>query len=80
MQNIGKAPSQSFDLSDYDYDPSSPMPSDRAATNHEIAQGPSQPKDLAFPKNMKARKFLTAWYKRFNWIEYSKKTDKAFCF
>ena len=77
---MAKPPSQSFDLSDYDYDPSSPMPSDRAARNHVIAQGPCQPKDPAFPKDKKGRKFLTAWYERLNWIEYSKKTDKAFCF
>ena len=69
---------QSFDLSDYDYAPSSPMPSDRAARNHVIAQGPCQPKDPAFPKDKKGRKFLTVWYERFNWIEYSKKTDACF--
>ena len=50
---MAKAQSQSFDLSDYDYDPSSPLPSDRVARNHVIAQGPCQPKDPAFPKDRK---------------------------
>ena len=45
--------------------------------NHVMAQGPSQPKDAAFSKNKKGMKFLTAWYERFNWIEYSKKTESV---
>ena len=50
---MAKAPTQSFDLSEYDYDPSSPMPSDRAARNHVIAKGTCQPKDSDFPKTRK---------------------------
>jgi hypothetical protein len=75
---MAKAPTQSFDISDYDYDPSLPMPSDRAARNRVIEKGPCQPKDADFPKDKNGRRILAAWHERFSWIEYSKKTDKAF--
>ena len=77
------AESQSFDLSTYDYDPSSPIPSNRDARNYVISKGPCQPKDFTFPRNSNGRRFLTAWYENFKWLEYSKtdrQTDRAFCF
>ena len=44
-----------------------------------IAKGPCQPTDGTFPKNNNGRRFLTAWYEKFKWIEYSRKT-KLFAF
>jgi hypothetical protein len=52
---MAKAATQSFDLSDYDYDLSSPaMPSDRAARNHVIEKGSSLLLDLV---NLKMQTF-----------------------
>ena len=70
----------SLDLNVYENDPSSVVPSQRDARNHAIAKGPCQPQSGYFPKDKNNRKFLTAWYERFKWIEYSKKADKAYCF
>jgi hypothetical protein len=56
------------------------MPSDRAARDHVVAKGACQRADADFPKDKNGRRLPTAWYERFCWIEYSKKTDKAFCF
>ena len=68
------------DLRGYDYDPQTPLPVSRDAREHVIAKGPCQPKDCEFPKDKNGRKFLLNWYQKFKWLEYSKKTDKAFCF
>ena len=80
MAEAGKTPS--LILGSYDYDPSSLVPSQRDASNHVIEKGPYhyQPQSGHFPKDKNNRKFLTSWYERFKWIEYSKKTDKAYCF
>ena len=77
---MAEAQSQPLHLSTYDYDPSCPLPSNREARDHVIARGPCQPIDGHFPKNNNGRRFLTAWYEKLKWIEYSRKIDKAFCF
>ena len=77
---MAEAQSQPFDLSTYDYDPSCPLPSNREARDHVIARGPCQPINGHFPKKNNGRRFLTAWYEKFKWIEYSRRIDKAFWF
>ena len=72
--------SQPFDLSTYDYDPSCPISSNQGARDYGIATGPCQPTDLTCPRTRNGRRFLTAWNEKFKWIEFSRKTDKAFCF
>ena len=68
------------DLSSYTVDPCFPLPSDRASRNHMLAKEPIQPTQSVFPADKRGRKFLTTWYKKYGWLEYSKSTDKAFCF
>jgi hypothetical protein len=49
-----------------------------------ILKGPTQPTNLNFPRtkfgNGKPRGFVTSWYKKYNWLEYSESKDSAFCF
>eukprot|EP00794_Sanderia_malayensis_P018410 gene18410-20265_t len=69
-----------MDLSRYTFDPCCPLPSDRASRNHVIEKGPIRPTQCAFPVNKQGRKFLTTWYSKYSWLEYSRSSDKAFCF
>ena len=68
------------DLSTYEFDPCCPLPTGRAARDHVIKKGPCQPTDVDYPKDRFNRKFLSSWYRNFEWLEYSKTSDKAFCF
>ncbi|XP_063592549.1 zinc finger MYM-type protein 1-like [Penaeus indicus] len=69
-----------MDLSRYTFDPCCPLPSDRASRNHVIEKGPIRPTQCAFPVNKQGRKILTTWYSNYSWLEYSRSSDKAFCF
>lgn len=48
-----------------------------------LIRGPCQPRGHAFPKKhvgSKERRFCPTWFDQYsNWLEYSIKTDKAFC-
>ncbi|XP_071713304.1 uncharacterized protein [Rutidosis leptorrhynchoides] len=41
-------------------------------------RGPFQPKGYDFPST-NGRRFVKAWFEKYNWIEYSIKADKAYC-
>ena len=68
------------DLMNYSYDPSAPLPTDRASRDHVISKGPRQLRGISFPEDKRRRKFLVSWYDKFDWLEYSATKDKAFCF
>jgi hypothetical protein len=68
------------DLLNYVYDPCCPLPTGNDARNHVISKGPCQPKDHNFPVDNRNRRFQVSWYEKFDWLEYSKSLDKAFCF
>ncbi|KAJ9559837.1 hypothetical protein OSB04_004997 [Centaurea solstitialis] len=45
-------------------------------------RGPCQPRDHVFPTKMigsTPRRFVPTWFDEFRWVEYSVKTDKAYC-
>ncbi|KAI3509688.1 hypothetical protein L1887_25188 [Cichorium endivia] len=47
-----------------------------------LIQGPCRIRVHKFPSKRignKDRKFISAWYNDFDWLEYSKKKDKAYC-
>ena len=45
-----------------------------------LKNGPTQPTHHNFPPNRDNRPFRPAWYKKFDWLEYSVEKDKAYCF
>ncbi|KAI3763962.1 hypothetical protein L2E82_13960 [Cichorium intybus] len=47
-----------------------------------LLKGPCQPKGHTFPSKLigsKHRRFVVGWFDHFDWLEYSKKEDKAYC-
>uniref|UniRef100_A0A453GKS6 TTF-type domain-containing protein n=1 Tax=Aegilops tauschii subsp. strangulata TaxID=200361 RepID=A0A453GKS6_AEGTS len=44
-----------------------------------IEMGPTQPMCPSFPSNKDERCFRAAWYKDFEWFEYSVSKKKAYC-
>ncbi|XP_048530466.1 zinc finger MYM-type protein 1-like [Triticum urartu] len=47
-----------------------------------IAKGACRPKKYAFPQHPVGgmRRFVAKWFKSYEWLEYSKELDAAFCF
>lgn len=78
-----------IDLSDLPWDPADrPRILDYHPNQREEirrmywARGACQPRGHNFPTKTvgtKVRRFVVAWFDEFHWLEYSVKTDKAFC-
>ena len=67
-------------------DPGLRIPLDRFSPNIRddvrfayIEMGPTQPMCPNFPSNKDERCFRAAWYKDFEWLEYSVSKKKAYC-
>ena len=71
------------EYSDTEDDPAIPMPRDPRLRALRIHQGPHQPilsKYKVTVHRGKARSFCSRWYEFHDWLEYSTKVDKIFCF
>ena len=71
------------DVSDSEEDPSLPLPLDSRARDVRIRQGPYQPKFSKYKVTVhreKSRSFCSRWYDFHDWLEYSPKVDKMYCF
>ena len=71
------------EISDSEDDPSIPLPRDPRLRALRIHQGPHQPVLSKYKVTIhrgKARSFCSKWYEFHNWLEYSTKVDKMFCF
>lgn len=76
-----------FSLDHIIADPGLRIPIDRFAVDIRsevrrafIEKGPTQPIGHNFPRSKGNRCFNEAWFKKYNWLEYSVEKDKAFCF
>ena len=71
-------------LAGYDFDPASQLPINRSSRDYVISRGPCQPKDVPFSRDPQSgRAFRSEWYTKpdwKDWLEYSSKTQAAFCF
>ena len=71
------------DVSESEDDPSLPMPLDSHIRDVRICHGPYRP---VLPKykvtvhRRKFRSFCSKWYDFHDWLEYSPKVDRMFCF
>lgn len=46
-----------------------------------VLKGPTQPTGFSFPTHgNNSRSFCEAWYKKYEWLEYSVQKDAAYCF
>ncbi|KAI3776848.1 hypothetical protein L1987_46638 [Smallanthus sonchifolius] len=81
---------EKVELDDLPWDPSERKPISSYHPNQKdgirrtyLLQGPCQPKGHDFPQQVfsgKLRRFNSEWFKQYEkWLEYSVKTDKAFC-
>lgn len=70
------------EISDSEDDPSLPLPQDSRLRALRIHQGPHQPILSKYKATVrgKARSFCSKWYEFHDWLEYSPKTVKMFCF
>ena len=71
------------EISDSEEDPSLPLPLDSHARDVRIHQGPYQPKLAKYKVTLhrgKSRSFCSKWYDFHDWLEYSPKVDKMYCF
>lgn len=41
---------------------------------------PAQPILVSYPLNKQNRSFLSQWFAKFSWLEYSEQTDSAYCY
>ncbi|KAI3750696.1 hypothetical protein L2E82_21445 [Cichorium intybus] len=82
-------PIASFDLKDLPKDPADRPRITTYNSNQRdeirrsyLLQGPCQPRGHTFPIKIigkKKRRFVDEWFDEFDWLEYSKKVDKAYC-
>lgn len=59
------------------------MPVFQLERKDRVVRGPFQPKLKLYPRTKfgdRFRCFNKSWYELFNWLEYSVKLDRAFCF
>ncbi|KAJ8347409.1 hypothetical protein AAFF_G00207750, partial [Aldrovandia affinis] len=59
------------------------IPSERLARDSYIRRGPIQREEESYPKTLigsKYRSFNKTWLRKYQWLEYNKTTDAAFCF
>ena len=71
------------EVSDSEDDPSLPLPPDSHARDIRICQEPYQPRLSKYKVTVhrgKSRSFCSKWYDFHNWLEYSPKTDRMYCF
>lgn len=68
-------------------DPANELPNERLEKTARLKRGPYQPHLARYPvkitgkgKNARSRSFLSKWYKDYNWLEYSRVKDAAYCF
>ena len=92
-ENLASAPPISASKTDLENFPSDPAerksikeyhPNERDEVRRKyLTKGPCQPRGHDFPKTLKGhklRRFNPAWFDLYgDWLEYSIKTDKAFC-
>lgn len=75
--------SGSSEILDSEADPSLPIPRDSNSRAARIYQGPYQPRLSRYKVTVhraKARSFCSKWYDFHDWLEYSPKEDKMYCF
>lgn len=71
------------DISESEDDPSLPLPVDCRLKDVRIRQGPYRPVLSKYKVTIhrgKCRSFCSKWYDFHDWLEYSPKVDKMFCF
>ena len=77
-------PSFTADISLTDVrDPYDPVPWEHSARTKYIDKGPIQPRLGSYPSRKfgnKNRKFNSGWFERYEWLEYSVRADRVFCF
>ncbi|XP_022181296.1 zinc finger MYM-type protein 1-like [Myzus persicae] len=64
-------------------DPANLLPISQLERKDRVVRGPFQPKLKLYPRTKfgdRFRCFNKSWYELFNWLEYSVKLDRAFCF
>ncbi|XP_050064963.1 uncharacterized protein LOC126553894 [Aphis gossypii] len=64
-------------------DPTNPVPKNKVEFKQRVLKGPYQPVNINFPRSTfdnRYRSFQKSWYQLYPWLEYSPKTDAAYCF
>ncbi|KAJ9552583.1 hypothetical protein OSB04_016628 [Centaurea solstitialis] len=90
IPSTSNASNNTIDINDLPWDPSerpkiiSYNPNQRDEIRRKyLVMGPCQPRGHEFPTKLieaKARRFVPSWFDEYQWLEYSVKVDKAYCF